>query len=234
MFIGIDKRNWIRQIADTVEGITGTSLTAIEVGREAVFGNWTNRRILAYCYKPLDGAYSLYPARDLTQIELADNKEATQKLSASVDKTNEVQKIVFVASAESGQIDEQVAVKHKDMFEDWEEGKHYKVGNMRNYGEEGSEKYLYKCGQEHDSLAVYPPPLIPSIWTVINVLHEGTLEDPIPAVRNMEYVKGLYYIENETIYLMSRDGMADGEKITLAYVPSELVDSYFTVVEVTE
>ena len=61
--------------------------------------------------------------------------------------------------------------------------------------------------------------------------HAGTREDPSPAVASMEYVKGKYYIENGVIYLMNRQGMADGESIVLHYTPSQLVGIYFEVVQ---
>lgn len=70
-----------------------------------------------------------------------------------------------------------------------------------------------------------------SIWTVIDVTHAGTIDDPIPAVAGMEYTKGLYYTENGVIYLMNRQGMAEGETIILQYLPSQLVGHYFEVVE---
>lgn len=66
-----------------------------------------------------------------------------------------------------------------------------------------------------------------AIWTAIEIEHTGTYDDPIPAARGMEYVKGKYYIENGTIYLMNREGMQDGESIVLQYLPSELVGQYF-------
>lgn len=76
----------------------------------------------------------------------------------------------------------------------------------------------------------WTPTDAPSIWTAIDITHAGTLEDPIPAVAGMEYTKGLYYIEDGVIYLMNRVGMEDGEKITLYYLPSQLVGQYFEVV----
>ena len=47
----------------------------------------------------------------------------------------------------------------------------------------------------------------------------------------MEYIKGKYYIDGDTIYLMNREGMEDGEGVTLQYLPSELIGHYFSVVE---
>lgn len=57
--------------------------------------------------------------------------------------------------------------------------------------------------------------------------HAGTKEDPIPAVAGMEYEKGKYYSDGGKLYLMNRQGMNDGDKITLYYLPSQLVGQYF-------
>ena len=70
-----------------------------------------------------------------------------------------------------------------------------------------------------------------SIWTAIDIEHEGTLEDPIPAVAGMEYVYGKYYIEGETVYICKRTGEAEGGTIVLQFLPSQLVGQYFKVVE---
>ena len=90
---------------------------------------------------------------------------------------------------------------------------------------------LYKCVQAHTTQADWTPDVTHDLWTVIDVTHAGTIDDPIPAVAGMEYTKGLYYIEDGAIYLMNRQGMAEGETITLHYLPSQLVGQYFEVVE---
>lgn len=90
---------------------------------------------------------------------------------------------------------------------------------------------LYKCIQPHTTQADWRPESTPALWTLIDVTHAGTIDDPIPAVAGMEYIKGKYYAENESIYLMNRQGMAEGESITLYYLPSQLVGQYFEVVE---
>ena len=54
--------------------------------------------------------------------------------------------------------------------------------------------------------------------------------DPIPAVAGMEYEYGKYYSEDGTIYICQRTGEAAGGKITLHYLPSQLVGQYFEVV----
>lgn len=70
-----------------------------------------------------------------------------------------------------------------------------------------------------------------SIFTRIDEIHSGALSDPIPAAANMEYEKGLYYSENGQVYRMNREGMLDGEKIVLQFLPSALVGQYFECVE---
>ena len=71
------------------------------------------------------------------------------------------------------------------------------------------------------------------MWAVIQGSQAGTLEDPIPAVRGMEYQYGLYYLdpEDRQIYLCQRAGEEEGGKVVLQYLPHELVGQYFEVVE---
>lgn len=121
--------------------------------------------------------------------------------------------------------DDQTALKAKELYNEWTVGKAVVVGERLRYGDR-----LYKVIQPHTTQADWTPDITASLYTVIDEEHKGTLEDPIPAVRGMEYTKGLYYIEDGKIYLMNRKGMADGEKITLQYVPSELVGQYFELV----
>lgn len=61
---------------------------------------------------------------------------------------------------------------------------------------------------------------------------EGTEEDPIPAERGMEYEYGKCYLDPETdgIYRCARAGEAAGGRITLSYLPHELIGQYFEVV----
>lgn len=67
--------------------------------------------------------------------------------------------------------------------------------------------------------------MTPSLFNVIDVEHGGTLEDPIPAELNMVYENGKYYIENDVVYKCIRDS-----GIALAYMPSQLIGSYFELV----
>ena len=117
------------------------------------------------------------------------------------------------------------AVQYTEMYPHWREGIAVKVGERYQY-----EGKLYKVVQEHTTAAEWIPGNVPALFTVIDVIHAGTLTDPIPASANMEYIKGKYYTQDGTIYLMNREGMNYGEGVTLAYLPSELIGIYFEVV----
>lgn len=124
------------------------------------------------------------------------------------------------------ELPDQLALKYSAMYPVWAAGIAVEAGQRYQYGDR-----LYKAGQAHTTQADWTPDTTPALWTVIDVEHAGTIDDPIPAVAGMEYTKGLYYSEDGVIYLMNRQGMADGDKITLYYLPSQLVGQYFELVQ---
>lgn len=91
---------------------------------------------------------------------------------------------------------------------------------------------LYKAAQGHTTQEGWEPDKTPALWTVIEVEHTGAQDDPIPAARGMEYVYGLYYADPEDSrrYRCERIGEAAGGRVTLQYLPHELVGHYFTEV----
>lgn len=122
-------------------------------------------------------------------------------------------------------VNDETALTGKELYPVWAENISVSVNDRYQYNDK-----LYKCVQAHTTQADWTPDKTPALWAVIDVTHAGTIEDPIPASRGMEYVKGLYYIENNVIYLMNRQGMQDGESVVLQYMPSELVGQYFEIV----
>lgn len=117
------------------------------------------------------------------------------------------------------------ALKVIDLYPEWTVGIAVAVGDRYQFNGK-----LYKCVQAHTTQADWTPDITPALWTVIDVEHAGTIDDPITAVAGMEYEYGKYYIEGETIYICQRTGEAAGGKITLYYLPSQLVGQYFEVV----
>ena len=92
--------------------------------------------------------------------------------------------------------------------------------------------YRVNDAHGHTTQADWPPHSTPAMWTIIDIEHAGTQDDPIPAARGMEYTYGLYYKDPEDtkLYLCERTGEAAGGKIVLQYLPHELVGNYFTAV----
>lgn len=103
----------------------------------------------------------------------------------------------------------------------------YAEGDRRSYGGK-----VHKCRQAHTSQADWTPDKTPALWAVIDAEHAGTQDDPIPASRGMEYEYGKYYLDGEDgkVYLCERTGEAAGGKITLQYLPHELIGNYFKAV----
>ena len=121
--------------------------------------------------------------------------------------------------------DDQTALTGMALYPVWSVGIAVSVGDRYQYNGK-----LYKCGQAHTTQADWTPDITPALWTVIDVTHAGTIDDPIPAVAGMEYVYGKYYIEGETVYICKRTGEAEGGTIALQFLPSQLVGQYFEVV----
>lgn len=90
---------------------------------------------------------------------------------------------------------------------------------------------LYKCVNANSTFQAdwVPGNGTAALYVRVDEAHAGTLADPIPAARSMEYVYGRYYSDPEDgkVYLCTRTGEADGGTITLHYLPHELVGLYF-------
>ena len=104
MKIFIDDKYKIKAINSTND----TSLIEIKVNREEVFGDMTDFMILNYCYKQDENGYSIYPARNYSDILEedyrlkvdesqkkisileAENKTLKQELSITQDAVNEL------------------------------------------------------------------------------------------------------------------------------------------------
>ena len=83
---------------------------------------------------------------------------------------------------------------------------------------------LYNVLTAHTSQDGWEPENAPSLWTEICETHDGTIDDPIPYDGNMALESGKYYIQDDVIYLCTRD------TINPVYQPlSELVGLYVEV-----
>lgn len=123
------------------------------------------------------------------------------------------------------------AAKVPYMSKKWVVGESVVPGDRRYY-EPTELLYKVRDGQGHTTQADWTPDKTPAMWAVVDVEHAGTVEDPIPAVRGMEYEYGKVYLDQEDgkTYICKRTGEAEGGKITLHYLPHELLGQYFEAV----
>ena len=121
------------------------------------------------------------------------------------------------------------AAKAPRLYPTWAAGLAVKAGDRLYY--HGTDQ-LYKVVSDHTTQADWTPDSVPALYTVIDVAHAGTQDDPIPAERGMEYVYGLYYRDGEDgkLYLCQRTGETAGGTVVLQYLPHELVGHYFVEV----
>lgn len=118
------------------------------------------------------------------------------------------------------------AAQTPSLSQPWTVGEEVEPGDRRYYAPTGR---LYKVIQAHTTQADWTPDATPALWVAVDVTHAGTAEDPIPAVRGMEYEYGKIYLDGEDgkLYLCKRTGEADGDTVTLHYLPHELIGNYF-------
>lgn len=130
--------------------------------------------------------------------------------------------IQFAVSKAREITDDQEALRTKFLYKEFDKqiGRPLVVGEYIQYKDN-----LYKVIQAHTAQQDWTPDVAASLFTVIDLEHAGTLNDPIPAKVNMEYFNGKYYIEGDTVYLCTRDSGT-----ALHYLPSALVGHYFQIV----
>ena len=122
------------------------------------------------------------------------------------------------------------ALEVPSMFKKWEPGMVVKEGKRYYYA---PNKTLYKVrpGKGHTTQSDWTPDITPALFEPVVLGHAGTLEDPIPAIAGMTYVKDLYYLDESDgkTYICIRQDTTEGT--VLHYLPHDLVGNYFNVVE---
>lgn len=172
-------------------------------------------------------------------IKMGKPTETENAVGAVVALTGEV--VTVARAAELRPMIEQAAksftdadaAKSPELVARWADhiGETVKPGDRRSDMDESGVLHVYRVnkGQGHTTQENWPPHSTPAMWTIINVDHAGTQDDPIPASRGMEYEYGKYYLDSEDtkLYLCERIGEQSGGKIVLQYLPHELVGQYF-------
>ena len=170
--------------------------------------------------KYINGEYIEMTAEELAAIEAETAKfelsERTRPLTAE-----EVTAMLIRQQINTMTVDDNTALRMVEFYPEWATDTAYTAGYKVQHGGK-----LWRCVQAHTSQAGWEPENAASIWEQINETHAGTIDDPIPYSGNMVLESGKYYIQDDVIYLCTRD------TINPVYHPlSELVGLY---VEVTE
>lgn len=115
--------------------------------------------------------------------------------------------IINLAVKQAKQVtDDQEALELQILYKSWDQ----QIGKQLNAGEYVQhEGKLYRVLQAHTAQSTWAPGNgTESLFVVIDKEHAGTLDDPIPYDENMELFNGKYYIQNEVVYLCTRDSGA--------------------------
>ena len=115
-------------------------------------------------------------------------------------KRSEVLKLRKIIEKAAQSLDDETALEAVTLHPEWASGVDYAVGFKVQRGGK-----LWRVIQAHTSQTGWEPENAASLWEQINETHAGTIDDPIPYDGNMALTSGLYYIQNNTIYLCNRD-----------------------------
>ena len=142
--------------------------------------------------------------RDMTAEEMkAREKEAN--LAAIAEKSRpltaeEVNLLVIAQQINTLSVDDNTALRMLEFYPEWAENTAYTEGFKVQRGGK-----LWRCLSAHTSTVTWEPENAPSLWETINETHGGTIDDPIPYDGNMALESGKHYIQNNAIYLCTRD-----------------------------
>ena len=120
-------------------------------------------------------------------------------------------------------IPNQEALDRMVVIYDWSKyiGQVLKQGQLCVYNDK-----VWRSRQEHTVLEVYPPSMdTASLYEVIEIIHTGEKDDPIPYTSPMEIEAGKYYTEDEVLYLCTRDS-----GVALTHALRDLVGIYVDIV----
>ncbi len=165
-----------------------------------------------------NGIYRAPTAEELAQAEHDAKVAAAAEKSRSMTEA-EVSRMVIAQQINTLAVDDNTAVRMMEFYPAWEAGAAYSAGYKVRY-----DGHLWRTIQAHTSQAGWEPTNAAALWAQINETHAGTIDDPIPYSGNMALQEGLYYYQNGTIYICTRD------TVNPVYQPlSELVGLYLEV-----
>lgn len=150
------------------------------------------------------------------------------EINAALEAMTRLARIQAQDAADNKTISDTDINRCKALIKPWTFPETVEPGNCRTYLDK---VYRVREGQGHTTQEDWTPDKTPALWAVIDVEHAGTVEDPIPATRGMEYVYGKIYLDPEDgqVYQCERIGANPGDTIILQYLPHELIGQYFSL-----
>lgn len=121
----------------------------------------------AYTNAPLRHVLPVRAVPNVMVCLFCDGLEEYQEVAAIINQLNQIKSAdfttaTFVEQAEKGNVDEETARQHTELFEAWTTDTVYEVGAMRQH--EGN---LYKCLQSHTSQENWTPDATPALWVEV-------------------------------------------------------------------
>lgn len=149
--------------------------------------------------KYINGEYVEMSAEETAEVLAEQRKfEITEKFRPLTE--SEVNRMLITQQINTLAVDDNTALRMVEFYPAWKADTSYKTGYKVQYGSK-----LYRCIQAHTSQTGWEPEAASSLWEVINEAHAGTLDDPIPYDGNMALTQGKYYVQNNAVYLCTRD-----------------------------
>ncbi|MCI7325240.1 hypothetical protein MR657_07475 [bacterium] len=149
--------------------------------------------------KYINGEYIEMTAEEISAMQeqqaAYEAAERTRPLTES-----EVTRLLIARQINTLEVDDNTALRMLEFYPEWSVGQAYTAGYKVQYGGK-----LWRCVQAHTSQAGWEPENTRALWTEICETHAGTLDDPIPYSGNMALTAGMYYIQDDVIYLCTRD-----------------------------
>lgn len=143
----------------------------------------------------IDGDIREMTPEEIKQANLNAISEHSRPLTEA-----EVSRMLITQQINTLTVDDNTALRMRDFYPEWTPNAAYSVGFKVQY--KGN---LWRALQAHTSQVGWEPENAPALWEQINETHAGTLDDPIPYNGNMALENGKYYIQDNEIYLCTRD-----------------------------
>ena len=149
----------------------------------------------------VDGEYIPLTEEEALEIRKAEMLERIHEKSRPLTES-EVVSMLLSQKVQEIEVDDATALRMMPFYPKWEPAKAYGAGHKLTRNGK-----LYKVIQPHTSQTGWEPENVPAMFTEICETHSGEMDDPIPYSGNMVLEQGKYYIQDDEIYLCTRDSI---------------------------